>query len=84
MDSARLFAAAALNAADKLDVISEILNWHNTEGMRQVMNDAMDIRAGRAVCGGPRNYLRGTDNIAPVGNDYRRLTHPVASTGDIH
>jgi acyl-CoA dehydrogenase len=67
MDSARLFTAAALNAGEKPAVISAILKYHNTEGMRQVINDSMDIHAGRAVCGGPRNYLRGTLSMTPVG-----------------
>ena len=34
--------------------------------MRQVINDAMDVHAGRGVCDGPSNYLRGTYNIVPV------------------
>ena len=67
MDSARLFTAAALNAGEKPAVISAILKYHNTEGMRQVINDSVDIHAGRAICGGPKNYLRGTFNMAPVG-----------------
>jgi acyl-CoA dehydrogenase len=67
MDSARLFTAAALNAGEKPAVISAILKYHNTEGMRQVINDAVDIHAGRAICGGPKNYLRSTFNMAPVG-----------------
>ena len=66
MDSARLLTAAALNAGEKPAVISAILKYHNTEGMRQVINDSMDIHAGRAVCDGPSNYLRGTFNMAPV------------------
>ena len=67
MDSARLFTAAALNAGEKPAVISAILKYHNTEGMRQVANDAVDVHAGRAICGGPQNYLRSTFNMAPVG-----------------
>jgi acyl-CoA dehydrogenase len=67
MDSARLFTTAALNAGEKPAVISAILKYHNTEGMRQVTNDAMDVHAGRAICGGPRNYLRSTSNMVPVG-----------------
>lgn len=66
MDSARLLTAAALNAGEKPAVISAILKYHNTEGMRQVINDSMDVHAGRAVCDGPGNYLRGTLNMAPV------------------
>ena len=66
MDSARLLTAAALNAGEKPAVISAILKYHNTEGMRQVINDAMDIHAGRGVNDGPSNYLRSTFNMAPI------------------
>ncbi len=66
MDASRLLTASALAGGEKPAVISAILKYHNTEGLRQVINDAMDVQAGRAICGGPTNYLRGTYDIAPV------------------
>ena len=66
MDSARLLTAGALNDGEKPAVISAILKYHNTEGMRKVINDAMDVHAGRAVCDGPTNYLRSTYRMVPV------------------
>jgi acyl-CoA dehydrogenase len=66
MDSARLLTTVALDSDEKPAVISAILKYHNTEGMRQVINDAMDIHAGRAVCAGPGNYLRSTYDMVPV------------------
>jgi len=38
-----------------------------TEGMRSVVNDAMDIQAGAAVCRGPRNILAAAYASVPVG-----------------
>jgi acyl-CoA dehydrogenase len=66
MDASRLLTASALAAGEKPAVISAILKYHNTEGLRQVINDAMDVHAGRAICGGTTNYLRNTYDIAPV------------------
>lgn len=66
MDSARLLTAVALNQGEKPAVLSAILKYHNTEGMRQVINDAMDVHGGRGVCHGPHNYLQNTYRIVPV------------------
>ncbi len=66
MDAARCMTAGALNAGHKPTVIGAILKYHNTEGMRQVINDAMDVHGGRGVCGGPRNYLLWTYRGVPV------------------
>ena len=66
MDSARLLTAVALNQGEKPSVLSAILKYHNTEGMRQVINDAMDIHGGRAICDGPKNYLQNAYRAVPV------------------
>ena len=66
MDSARILTAAALAMGGKPSVLSAILKYNNTEGMRQAINDAMDVHAGRAVCLGPRNYLAQTYQTVPV------------------
>jgi acyl-CoA dehydrogenase len=66
MDAARLLTASALNDGEKPAVISAMLKYHNTEGMRKVINDAMDVHAGRGVCDGPSNYLRSTYSMVPV------------------
>jgi acyl-CoA dehydrogenase len=57
MDAARLLTASGLVLGEKPSVLSAILKYHNTEGMRQVVNDAMDVHGGRGVCEGPSNYL---------------------------
>jgi acyl-CoA dehydrogenase len=66
MDASRLLTASALAGGEKPAVISAMLKYHNTEGLRQVINDAMDVHAGRAISGGPTNYLRSTYDMAPV------------------
>ncbi|MCZ6560711.1 MAG: acyl-CoA dehydrogenase [Gammaproteobacteria bacterium] len=66
MDAARRLTASALALGEKPSVLSAILKYHNTEGMRQCLNDAMDVHGGRAVCGGPRNYLVSTYRTVPV------------------
>ena len=66
MDASRLLTAVALNAGEKPAVLSAILKYHNTEGMRQVLNDALDIHGGRGVCDGPHNYLQNAYRTVPV------------------
>jgi acyl-CoA dehydrogenase len=66
MDAARVLTATALDLGGKPSVLSAILKYNNTEGMRQAINDAMDIHAGRAVCLGPSNYLQQTYQTVPV------------------
>jgi len=55
-----------LNQGEKPSVLSAILKYHNTEGARQVLNDAMDVHGGRAVCDGPGNYLQNLYRAVPV------------------
>ncbi len=69
VEAARRFTCAGLATGIKPAVVSAIMKLHATERMRQSVNDAMDIHAGKAVIDGPRNYL---------GNLYRAL--PVAIT----
>ncbi len=66
MDAARVVTAGALDLGEKPSVLSAILKYNNTEGMRQTINDAMDVHAGRGVCHGPSNYLVGTYGTVPV------------------
>lgn len=64
MDAARLLTLAALDANEKPSVVSAIAKYHLTEGMRQVLNDAMDVHGGRGICLGPSNYLaRGYEGL---------------------
>jgi len=66
LDAARRLTAAALDSGQQPSVLSAILKYHATERMRIVLNDALDIHGGRAICDGPRNYLFGTYMSVPV------------------
>ncbi|MEN8128642.1 MAG: acyl-CoA dehydrogenase [Pseudomonadota bacterium] len=66
MDAARQLTAAAIDIGEKPSVISAIVKYHNTEGLRQVVNDAMDIHGGRGICNGPSNYLAGGYEAVPI------------------
>ncbi|WP_269532224.1 acyl-CoA dehydrogenase [Chitinimonas sp. BJYL2] len=67
MDSSQRLALTGLDSGEKPSVISAILKYHNTERMRKVLNDAMDIHGGKAVVMGPRNYLGHAYQTIPVG-----------------
>ncbi|MCG8434069.1 MAG: acyl-CoA dehydrogenase, partial [Gammaproteobacteria bacterium] len=66
MDAARHFTAAALHLNEKPSVLSAILKYHCTEGMRQVLNDAMDVHAGKGIIMGPKNYLARAYQAVPI------------------
>ncbi len=67
MDAGRLLTASMLDAGEKPSVVSAILKYHNTEAMRQVINDAMDVHGGRGICQGPSNYLANGYMALPIG-----------------
>lgn len=56
-NATRLLTVAAVNEHKKPSVASAITKYFNTELGRIVVNDAMDVHAGRTVVVGPRNYL---------------------------
>ncbi|HET7306597.1 MAG TPA: acyl-CoA dehydrogenase [Gammaproteobacteria bacterium] len=66
MDAARRMTAGALDLGERPSVLSAILKYHCTEGMRQVINDAMDVHGGRGVMMGPRNYLARAYEAVPI------------------
>jgi alkylation response protein AidB-like acyl-CoA dehydrogenase len=57
INATRLLTVAAVNEHKKPSVASAITKYFNTELGRIVVNDAMDVHAGRTVVVGPRNYL---------------------------
>ncbi|HEX5031105.1 MAG TPA: acyl-CoA dehydrogenase [Candidatus Eisenbacteria bacterium] len=67
LDAARKLTAGAIDAGEKPAVISAIVKRYATEGMRAVVNDAMDIQAGAAISRGPRNILSSAYASVPVG-----------------
>ena len=67
MDAARHVTCAALDDGHKPAVISAIVKYQLTEGMRRIVNDGMDIQGGSGICLGPANYIGRLYQIIPVG-----------------
>src|SRR5690606_23444227 len=67
VEAARRFTCAGLDMGRKPSVVSAIMKLHATERMRQSVNDAMDVHAGKAVIDGPSNYLGGLYRALPIG-----------------
>ncbi|MFQ6046467.1 MAG: acyl-CoA dehydrogenase [Gemmatimonadales bacterium] len=67
MNAARKLTAGAVDAGGKPAVLSAIVKAYLTEAMRRVVIDAMDIRAGAAICRGPRNILAHAYQAVPIG-----------------
>ena len=65
-DAARTFTTSAIDLGGKPSVVSAIIKYHNTEVLRQVTNDAMDVHGGRGICIGPSNYLASGYGSVPV------------------
>lgn len=67
MDAARRLTTGAIDAGQKPSVISAIVKRYLTEGMRVVVNDAMDVVGGAGICRGPRNELAFAYQAVPIG-----------------
>lgn len=67
MNATRWLTAAAVDAGEKPAVLSAVAKAYLTEGLRTVVNNAMDIRAGAAIVRGPRNVLARVYAGAPIG-----------------
>jgi len=66
MDAARQVTCSALDQGQKPAVISAILKYHLTEGMRRIVNDGMDIHGGSGICLGPNNFIGRLYQVIPV------------------
>ncbi|HEY8009666.1 MAG TPA: acyl-CoA dehydrogenase domain-containing protein, partial [Rudaea sp.] len=67
MSATRTLTCGALDAGEKPAVLSAIAKAYLTDGMREVVIDAMDIRAGSAIQKGPRNSLARAWDAVPIG-----------------
>ena len=56
-----------LDSGEKPAVISAIMKQQTTDRARDVLNDAMDIHAGSAICLGDNNFLEKFYRAAPIG-----------------
>jgi acyl-CoA dehydrogenase len=67
MSATRTLTCGALDSGEKPAVPGNICKAYLTEAMRQVVSDAMDIRAGSAIQRGPRNTLARAWDAVPIG-----------------
>jgi acyl-CoA dehydrogenase len=66
MDAARLLTSGMLDRGVRPAVPSAVLKYRNTDLMRNVINHAMDVVAGRGVITGPRNFLARAYQAVPI------------------
>lgn len=57
LEAARTLTTTSLDQGEKPGIVTAIAKYHMTEMGRTILNDAMDIHAGRAIQTGPMNYL---------------------------
>lgn len=67
MESCRIFTAGSIDSGVKSPVVTAIAKYFNTEMMRKVVNDAMDILGGAGISRGPRNVMAHPYIAAPIG-----------------
>ncbi|MDT8427335.1 MAG: acyl-CoA dehydrogenase [Pseudomonadales bacterium] len=67
LESARVMTAGALAQQVKPAVVSAIAKYHMTEISRRIIQDAMDVHAGRGLIMGPKNYLAHGYMAMPIG-----------------
>jgi acyl-CoA dehydrogenase len=66
MDAARCLTISSLELGEKPSVASAVVKYHMTEKMRKVINDAMDVFGGAAICMGPRNIMGRVYQAVPI------------------
>ncbi len=66
LEAARKLTLTAIDTHQKPSVVTAIAKYHMTELGRQVINDAMDIQAGKGIQMGPNNYLGNVYTTMPV------------------
>ena len=66
MDAARKITAFCIDLGQNPTVLSAIVKYHLTEGMRTTLNHAMDVHGGKGIMMGPGNYLARHYQATPV------------------
>ena len=67
MEACRIFTAGSIDSGIKSPVVTAIAKYYNTEMMRKVVNDSMDILGGAGISRGPRNVMAHPYIAAPIG-----------------
>src|SRR5271165_4632383 len=66
LEAARAVTSAMVSQGAKPAAISGIMKYQCTQRMRQALDAALDIHAGKGICDGPSNYLQSAYQISPV------------------
>lgn len=66
MDAARTATLQMVDEGERPAIPSAILKYHLTENMRTIVNDAMDVHAGKGVINGPSNLMHDLYTFTPV------------------
>lgn len=66
MDAARRITAHCIDLGEKPTVLSAIVKYHLTEGMRRSLDNAMDVHGGKGIMLGQGNYLARAYQAVPV------------------
>ena len=66
-DATRIFTASVIDSGYHPAIASAITKYYLTEFSRTIINDAMDVQAGRGIIIGPRNYLAHGYMSIPIG-----------------
>lgn len=67
LEAARRLTCIGLDQGEQPGVVSAIMKYSSTERMREAVNLAMDLHAGKGICEGPRNYISALYQAIPVG-----------------
>ena len=67
LEAARRLTCIGLDLGEEPAVVTAMMKYACTERMRQAVNDAMDIHAGKGISEGPRNYISALYQAVPVG-----------------
>ncbi len=66
MEAARNLTISSIDLGEKPSVAGAVVKYHLTEKMRKVVNDAMDVYGGAAICMGPRNIMGRIYQAVPI------------------
>lgn len=67
MEAARVFTCGGVDAGHRPSVLSAVSKYHQTELARALVQDAMDVMGGAAICLGSRNLMARGHMSAPIG-----------------
>ncbi len=67
MEAARIYTCGAVDSGHRPAVVSAIVKLQETELLRRLVLDGMDVLGGAALCRGPRNLLADGYTAAAIG-----------------